>query len=264
VVTSIGGDVVAIGVNDVPRSGGGLCWPGESDQRDHVVGYDTNERRRTEIVTELIDSLRPEGESPEEWRQRGWSAVKAKGAAVLDITEYGRAVHAEMEALLSCARTGISTQGGTLYTTTFPCHNCAKHVIASGIRRVVYVEPYPKSQAIDFYGKMIEIVEGAAARKRGGTNQSSTGSLDAPPKVQFEPFVGVGPRRFFDLFSVGLSSGQSVKRKADGGTKRLWDPLTGAVRVPLFPNSYLTRETTASELLSKVRQQEENHEQEEP
>ncbi|MDN3612645.1 hypothetical protein QWZ16_23945 [Vibrio ostreicida] len=26
----------------------------------------------------------------------------------------------------------------------FPCHNCAKHIVASGIKRVVYVEPYPK------------------------------------------------------------------------------------------------------------------------
>jgi hypothetical protein len=39
-----------------------------------------------------------------------------------------------------------STLGATLFSTTFPCHNCAKHIIASGIRRVVlhraiYEEP---------------------------------------------------------------------------------------------------------------------------
>jgi deoxycytidylate deaminase len=65
----------------------------------------------------------------------------------LDITEFGRPVHAEMEAILSCARIGISPKMGTLYCTTFPCHNCAKHIVAAGIKRVVYVEPYPKSKA---------------------------------------------------------------------------------------------------------------------
>ncbi len=158
-VTSKEGDLLAIGMNDVPAAGGGLGWPGPDDPRDHVEGYDTNERRRTEIVDEIIEALRPPEVVPEEWKERGWAAVKQKGAAVLDITEYGRAVHAEMEALLSCARNGTATRGATLYTTTFPCHNCAKHIIAAGIVRVVYVEHYPKSQAEGFYKKMIEVVE---------------------------------------------------------------------------------------------------------
>ena len=62
-------------------------------------------------------------------------------------------VHAEMEALLSCARSGVSPVGGTLYSTTFPCHNCAKHIVAAGLRRVVYVEPYPKSRAVEFFNR---------------------------------------------------------------------------------------------------------------
>ncbi len=251
-ITSKEGDLLAIGMNDVPDAGGGLGWPGPADPRDHVEGYDTNERRRTEIVDEIIETLRPSNVSPEDWRERGWRAVKAKGAGVLDITEYGRAVHAEMEALLSCARNGTSTRGATLYTTTFPCHNCAKHIIAAGVQRVVYVEPYPKSQAEDFYKKMIDVMpvnEGRSSEPNG--------------KVRFEPFVGIGPRRFFDLFSIGLSSGLVVKRKVEGGDKRPWDPLTAAVRVPLFPNSYLIRESLASELLSQSQPQGEPSDQEE-
>ena len=42
------------------------------------------------------------------------------------ITEYGRAVHAEMDALIACARMGSAVRGGTLYVTTYPCHNCAR------------------------------------------------------------------------------------------------------------------------------------------
>lgn len=59
--------------------------------------------------------------------------------------------HAEMAALMSCARSGGSPVDGTLYCTTFRCHNCAKHIVAAGIRSVVYVEPYPKSKAKDLY-----------------------------------------------------------------------------------------------------------------
>ena len=80
-----------------------------------------------------------------------------KDSGLFDITEYGRAVHAEMEALLTCARAGISPRGGTIYSTTFPCHNCAKHIVTSGIERVVFVEPYPKSKALELHDDSIEI-----------------------------------------------------------------------------------------------------------
>jgi deoxycytidylate deaminase len=229
VVMSPAGDVVAIGTNDVPIAGGGLCWPGANDHRDHKLGYDTNEQQRKEIVEEILAALVPEGAEIEAWKRRGWARLK--DAAVMDITEYGRAVHAEMEALLSCARSGISTKGAALFSTTFPCHNCAKHIIAAGIHRVVYVEPYPKSKAAGMYPESIKLA--------GAVVEGS---------VLFEPFRGLGPRRFFDLFSIGLSSGYPVKRKQDG-KKRPWDPGTAEVRVPLLPNSYIAREEQAAEKL---------------
>ena len=42
-----------------------------------------------------------------------------------------------------------------MYVTTFPCHNCAKHIIAAGLERVVYLEPYPKSRAKTLYDEDI-------------------------------------------------------------------------------------------------------------
>ena len=38
-----------------------------------------------------------------------------------------------------CARNGIPTRGCSMYMTTFPCHNCAKHIIAAGIKKVTFI-----------------------------------------------------------------------------------------------------------------------------
>jgi deoxycytidylate deaminase len=121
-----------------------LFWPGKLDARDHVLGYDSNEMQRKEIVEDILERLRPDGVDPDRWKKDG--RARLAGASVMDITEYGHPVHAEMEAILSCGRVGVSARGGTLYSTTFPCHNCAKHILDAGIERVVYVEPYPKSK----------------------------------------------------------------------------------------------------------------------
>jgi deoxycytidylate deaminase len=132
--------VVGTGCNDVPAAGGGLYWPGAADQRDHALGHDANERHKRAIANEVarrvVEAL---GLTPEQIPQIVKACAETR---LLDITEFGRAVHAEMDALLSCGRAGIDTIGATLFSTTFPCHNCAKHIVAAGVRRVVYIEPY--------------------------------------------------------------------------------------------------------------------------
>ncbi len=50
--------------------------------------------------------------------------------------------HAEENAITQAAYHGISIQGATLYTTTSPCLICAKMIINSGIRKVIYQEDY--------------------------------------------------------------------------------------------------------------------------
>ena len=246
-IISSDGDMVGVGANDVPRRGGGLYWPGVGDHRDYVRGEDSNEARRDVIVTDVLKRLRPEAVEEDGWIASGKRALV--GSLIMDITEYGRAVHAEMEAMLSCARSGVSTRGGTLYSTTFPCHNCAKHIIGAGLRRVVYVEPYPKSQAKTLFDDSIVL----------GSEKPS----EAKPRVEFVPFVGVGPRRFFDLFSIGLSSGTTTKRKKNGKPIG-WTALTGIVRIALLPNSYLDREHLAEQellALTETPAEEPNHEE---
>lgn len=46
--------------------------------------------------------------------------------------------HAERNAINNCARDGVSTLGATMYTTLFPCVDCARGIIQSGIVELVY------------------------------------------------------------------------------------------------------------------------------
>jgi len=51
-------------------------------------------------------------------------------------------IHAEANAILSCAAKGIPTAGCDLYVTTSPCIECAKMIVQSKIKRVFYSESY--------------------------------------------------------------------------------------------------------------------------
>lgn len=236
VVVSANGDVVGTGCNDVPRGGGGLYWPGSGDCRDHVQQFDSNDRRRDEIVNDVFDKLKSA-----KLLKRGTDADRVSEALKLsilqEISEYGRAVHAEMEALLSCMRNGVSPRGGTLYTTTFPCHNCAKHIIASGISRVVYIEPYPKSKAMDLHSDAIAIEEG-----------------DMQDRVVFAPFIGIGPRRFIELFSLEPGPGRKIERKKNGAIVK-WESAKAQLRAPMQLLDYLELELAAAALTSKRHRQ---------
>ena len=51
-------------------------------------------------------------------------------------------LHAEANAITKIARSGNSSDGATMYVTASPCIECAKLIIQSGVRRVVYSEKY--------------------------------------------------------------------------------------------------------------------------
>lgn len=51
-------------------------------------------------------------------------------------------VHAEQNAVLSAARFGISTEGGTMYTTMQPCFNCSKAMLQAKVARIVFLHPW--------------------------------------------------------------------------------------------------------------------------
>lgn len=53
-----------------------------------------------------------------------------------------RTVHAEMNALIQCAKEGISTANTELYVTHFPCINCTKALLQAGICQITYKTDY--------------------------------------------------------------------------------------------------------------------------
>jgi hypothetical protein len=113
-------------------------------------------------------------------------------------------------------------------------------VVAAGITRVVYIEPYPKSKASEFHSDSI-----------------SLGFSDKNNTVHFEPFVGVGPRRFFDLFSMQLGSGYSLQRKDSEGQMLDWKPEGSKLRIQMLPCSYVELEILASSLFNGFRKRKE-------
>ncbi|MCX7876911.1 MAG: deaminase [Melioribacteraceae bacterium] len=62
-----------------------------------------------------------------------------------------RTIHAEMNALLQCSQHGISTQDATAYITNMPCTNCAKALIAAGIKEIVIFSDYHDTMAEKFF-----------------------------------------------------------------------------------------------------------------
>ncbi|MGD6940904.1 ComE operon protein 2 [Cytobacillus gottheilii] len=53
-----------------------------------------------------------------------------------------RTIHAEMNAILQCAKFGVPTSDAEIYVTHFPCLQCCKAIIQAGIKTVYYAEDY--------------------------------------------------------------------------------------------------------------------------
>lgn len=69
-------------------------------------------------------------------------------------------LHAEANAITKLARSHNSSDGATLYITASPCLECAKLIIQSGIKRVIYSDQYRLSDGIDLLQRAgIEVVQ---------------------------------------------------------------------------------------------------------
>lgn len=239
-VTTEEGDIVVVGTNEVPKAGGGLYWPGDRDDgRDFTTRVDINDKFKHRMLADVLRRLKDEGWLSEEKARSpieqlvseilANSASAIGGAQLLNVIEYGRCVHAEMAAIVDAARRGVAVAGCTLYTTTFPCHECARHIVAAGIRRVVYIDPYPKSLVQELHGDSIVLERGDSG---GG-------------RVLFRPFVGVAPRLYLRLF-------QQSKRKDDQGDITRWEPQTAVPRYNESEVAILVREDAEVEKFRKL------------
>lgn len=256
-ITTPSGSVIAIGANEVPTYGGGSRWEEDgAGNRDFEIGdVDTNRQQFEKLARKLADSVDGrvrrisdalEREDPTlasalaTLRQQLRSVLPSdlRSAGLKDLTEFGRAVHAEMNALLDADRRGVAVQGATVYTSTFPCHNCARHIVGAGIERVVFIEPYTKSRAEQLHADSIAI---APASPVGG-------------KVNFLPFFGVAPRRYGEFFNAAAREQLGhTRRKDDAGRKRAFDKKQA---LPVFSDGGLgpfrpaVREYRTKELLA--------------
>lgn len=193
------GVLVASGTNEVPRAGGGVYGSqlrdGDDEDEDHRCAYRgiedkpfcANTREQSAIAEELIATLVAKGLVTDANRQAVLDELRR--SRIGSLVEFSRAVHAEMDALLSAARSGKSTRGTRMFVTTFPCHYCARHVVAAGVDEVQYIEPYPKSQALKLHDDSIGV---------DATNWKTPSS--GGKQVLFRPFRGVAPRMYARAF----------------------------------------------------------------
>jgi hypothetical protein len=148
----------------------------------------------------------------------------------MDSLEYGRSIHAEMNAITDAARGGHSIRGSTLYCNTFPCHNCAKHIVAAGISRVVYSRPYSKSYARELFSDSISIDH----------------SHDDASHISFDQFIGILGSMYHRVFAKS-------KWKSKDGTVPAFDPTTAVfIRQTPIPSYLQTELLLGDELLDKL------------
>lgn len=204
------GDIISTGRNDVPKAFGGLYYETGNIDDDHRCihkgGHCFNDEHKNKIkekfasILELYtifnkDELEKNNPMPID-NERVVNSL-FEDTPVSSIIEYSRAIHAEMDAITALARNSSeSTKDKTLYSTTYPCHNCARHIVASGIKKVIFIEPYDKSLALRLHNDSIS-------------------ELNEEEKVIFELFEGVSPRRYQKFFQL------SGERKDPHGKAKL-------------------------------------------
>ena len=189
-LTSASGELIATGWNDVPRAFGGLYEIQDlraSADDDHRCynkdgGKCFNDEEKDLIARTVIDKMIAKGIVDEGKAEEAVKLIR-HDSQLRSLIEFSRAVHAEMHALLNAgAQHGSKVRGGKLFVTTYPCHSCARHIVAAGVREVYFLEPYRKSLATKLHEDAI--------------TEQETNTL----KVRIVPFDGVAPSRFLKFF----------------------------------------------------------------
>ncbi|UCU99250.1 anti-phage dCTP deaminase [Acidovorax radicis] len=189
-LTSASGELIATGWNDVPRAFGGLYEIQDlraSPDEDHRCynkdgGKCFNDEEKDLIANTVIDKMIAEGIVDRDKAEKAVKLIR-HDSQLRSLIEFSRAVHAEMHALLNAgAQHGSKVRGGKLFVTTYPCHSCARHIVAAGVREVYFLEPYRKSLATKLHEDAI--------------TEQETNTF----KVRIMPFDGVAPSRFLKFF----------------------------------------------------------------
>lgn len=83
--------------------------------------------------------------------ERGVCLRREKNIPSGTMQELCYAVHAEQNAIIQAAKLGVSVEGATMYVTHQPCVICARMIINSGIKTVIYKNGYPDEFALKLF-----------------------------------------------------------------------------------------------------------------
>lgn len=191
-VTDAAGEVLAVGWNDVPKPFGGLYQTdhkndprGSKDLRCYNKdgGKCFNDEEKNLLAESIIDTLG--ADLIPQAREALAVSRLASNRKIKGLIEFSRAIHAEMHAILNALRiAGDRVRNGSIFVTTYPCHACARHIIAAGIANVFYIEPYKKSLATKLHDDAI-------------TESETDTNL-----VRILPYEGVAPSRYLSIFKM--------------------------------------------------------------
>lgn len=92
--------------------------------------------------------------------ERGECLRRVNNIASGQRQEFCYGVHAEQNAIVQAAYLGVSVKDATLYCTHQPCSVCARLIINSGIKRIVYNEGYPDEFSLKLLNEAgVEIIK---------------------------------------------------------------------------------------------------------
>ena len=237
VIATRAGSVIAVGRNDDPQVGGGVVSRRPKDDPAIPLKWDVV----NEVLKKISSWLKPEFAADLSALTEEATAKTLKSTRLMGMGEFGRMVHAEMAAIVDAAARGIAVGGEIMFCTTFPCQNCAKHLMAAGIRALVYIEPYPKSFVNAMYGE--ETISLPMEPLQSDAFQKYIDELGVK-KFLLLTFMGIAPRRYEQLFTM-------PDRKGPAGSQIGWDPKIAEPRLasPLESEEYFAWELSESKAL---------------
>lgn len=211
-ITTLEGDILCLGTNEVPAFGGGLYWEEKKQCKSDFRYYENLDikNHHLEMIQDFLEIAKKYCQYIPEKEQEFNKAIY--DSDIMKIGEFDRSVHAEMAAITDAASRGISIKNSLCYCTTYPCHNCIKHILSAGIKKVIFIFPYSKSKATTLFEESVQ--------------SSSHKQANDENKLDITPFTGISPKRYFDFFSM-------TTRKEDSKTIK-WQPDNSKPRPPFF------------------------------
>lgn len=188
-------NILSVGWNDVPAFGGGVYQNGHSaDKRCYKIGCCANSSKKEDMTTKIYNDLASKKLLTKKCSDEVKTILNNNG--IKSLIEFARSIHAEMHAIIiGSQKTGDKMIGGKLFCTTYPCHNCARHIVLSGIKEVYFIEPYRKSLCIELHKDAITEKENKNEKK-----------------VRILMYEGVAPKSFIKFYQL-IKDNRKTKMK---------------------------------------------------